>query len=248
MGYLKDTIIRTRERPIQGRIRIIENIDERLQTCVQSTNVQEQRHHKDSVVQAGESDLSGVGELRLPVEMQPHNARQPEGEPRDENRRGDVEDGAEDRDSVGDHKRHDPEQRAKTDPKCPREAVVHIDLLRAHLAHDSNVHVLDSRDADDETRAEDGRDQDTVRNLRGDSGCGAERRGRDSVASKTVNNARDNDVDDDLEGLLHEQRGREFFLRVAHLGHDAHKGLVTGEGEGDVEERVDGFDEVGFAD
>lgn len=184
----------------------------------------------------------------LPEQEEVEQRRKPKSKPANEQRSADIQNRAENRNRIRHDKRHDPEQRANAHPQPPREGIVHIDFKRLDLAHDGDVHVLDRRQADYEPRSQHRGDQDAVCNFRGDRRCGAKRRRRDRVASKSVDDARDDDVDDDLEALLHEERGREVFARVAHLGHDADEALVAGECEGDVEEGVYGFDKGGFAD
>ena len=78
---LKNAIIRTRKWPIQCRIRVIEDVDQGFQTCVQPANVEEKRQPQDRVIHYCQCDLSPVGKLNLPVEMEPHDTCQPEGEP-----------------------------------------------------------------------------------------------------------------------------------------------------------------------
>lgn len=202
--HLKDTVICTRKRSLQRAVRVVEDINQRLETRIQPSNIQKQRHAKNRIIDTCQRNLARRAELRRPVQMQPHNTRESKGEPRDEDGGADIENGAEDRNSVGNDKRHDPEQRTNANPQRPRERIVHIDLLGAHLAHDSDVHVLDCCDTDDETGAENRRDQDAVCDLGGDGGRGAERGTGDGVAGEAVDDTCDNDVNDNLEGLLHE--------------------------------------------
>ena len=125
---------------------------------------------------------------------------------------------------------------------------MNVDLVRLDLAHNGDVHVFDCRDTNDKTRTEDGGDKDRVGDLSRNSRRRAKRWGGDGFTGKAVDDACDDNVDDDFEGLLHEEGGWELFLRIAHLGHDGHERLIAGEGKGDVEEGVDGLDKGWFAD
>jgi hypothetical protein len=55
---LEDTVIPTSERPVQLGIWIIENIDQRLETRIETPDHQEQRHKDDRVVDNCQFDIT----------------------------------------------------------------------------------------------------------------------------------------------------------------------------------------------
>jgi hypothetical protein len=100
MNRLKDAIIRTSKWPIQRRVRIIEDINQRFQRRVQSSNHQKDRHAENRIVDDGQRQLPSSAVLLVPVEVQPECRCQSKSEPADEDGCTDVQDRAEDRNGV----------------------------------------------------------------------------------------------------------------------------------------------------
>ena len=115
---LQNTIISTSKRPINLCCR--KCIHQRINTSVHARPYHEQRHAHDEDVESGSCKLLAArAPLAVLVEVEPEEDGDAPGKPREKQGGGDVEEGAEDWDGVGEDPDDDPEEGYREDPDEP---------------------------------------------------------------------------------------------------------------------------------
>lgn len=115
---LQNTIISTSKRPVDLCRR--KRIHQRINTSIHARSYHKQRHAHDEDIENGSCNLLAAGApLAVLVEVEPEEDGDTPGKPREKQSGGDIEEGAEDRDRIGEDPDGDPEEGYGEDPDEP---------------------------------------------------------------------------------------------------------------------------------